>query len=158
MHPTTAEPKETPRDDTASYLAMATDSGHSQHTLKTASPTHHTDVSGTAINKDTGKRAEYKELTQSTEGPRWKIAMCKELGRLFQGHKCSQQEHDTKGTDTCQIIRKQMILPGKKPTYVRVVADTREQKEGPFRVRCTVDGTSLIRLRPRQRTWSPSSV
>jgi hypothetical protein len=99
--------------------------------------------SGTAINKDTGAQAEYKDLVQSSEGPRWKIAMCKELGRLFQGYNCPQQTHDTRGTDTCKFIRKHDLPPGKKPTYVRIVADYREHKADPYRVRCTVGGNLI---------------
>jgi hypothetical protein len=40
----------------------------------------HAIFSGTAINNDTGKPAEYKELSQSSDGPRWIIAMNKEMG------------------------------------------------------------------------------
>ena len=40
-------------------------------------------ISATAINPDTGKAAEYKELCTSTVGQRWELAMSKELGCLF---------------------------------------------------------------------------
>jgi hypothetical protein len=40
-----------------------------------------------AVHPDTGEQAKYKGLSQSSQGPRWKIGMCKEFGRLFQGYK-----------------------------------------------------------------------
>jgi Reverse transcriptase (RNA-dependent DNA polymerase) len=100
--------------------------------------------SATAINPDTGKPAEYKELARSSAGPRWKIGMCKELGRLFQGYICKpQEEHTVEGTDTCKFIHPNEIPPGKKATYIRIVAELREMKADPHRVRCTVGGNLL---------------
>ena len=58
--------------------------------------------------------------------------MAKEIGRLFQGYTCSNDEHNTAGTDTCKFIRKKDIPSGRKPTYVRIVTAYREQKEDPF--------------------------
>jgi Reverse transcriptase (RNA-dependent DNA polymerase) len=77
-------------------------------------------------------------------GPRWILAMCKELGRLFQGYTCNYDPtHSVQGTSTCQFIRKRDIPPGKKPTYVRIVADYREHKVDKYRVRCTVGGNLI---------------
>jgi hypothetical protein len=50
-------------------------------------------------------------------------------------------EHTTKGTDTCKFITKQTVP--KKPTYLRIVSEYREQKEDPYRVRLTVGGNLI---------------
>ena len=97
-----------------------------------------------AVNPDTGTMAEYRDLLKSTAGPRWKLAMNKELGRLFQGYNCTTDpSHSVQGTDTCKFIRRRDILPGKQATYVRIVADYREHKADPYRVRCTVGGDRI---------------
>jgi hypothetical protein len=82
-----------------------------------------------AVHPDTGCPAEYKDLSTSSQGPRWKLGMSKEFGRLFQGYKDPTPEHTTKGTDTCKFITKQAVP--KKTTYVRIVSEYREQKEDP---------------------------
>ena len=103
-----------------------------------------TSYSTAAINPDTGKAAEYRELIQSTAGPRWTLAMNKELGRLFQGFECAPDAtHTVQGTDTCTFIHPQQIPTGKTPTYVRIVTDYREHKADPYRVRCTVGGNRI---------------
>jgi hypothetical protein len=96
-----------------------------------------------AVHPDTGEQAEYKALSQSSEGPRWIIGMCKEFGRLFQGYKCPTSTHDTQGTSTCAFITKDQIPNDKKPTYVRIVSEYREQKADPYRVRLTVGGNLI---------------
>jgi hypothetical protein len=55
------------------------------------SPRLNPGLASTAVNPDTGALAEYKELVQSSVGPRWELAMNKELGRLFQGYMLIQQ-------------------------------------------------------------------
>ena len=74
---------------------------------------------------------------------RWIKGMCKEFGRVFQGYKCPDGEHDTVGTNTCKFIKRGDIPQGKTPTYVRVVTMYREQKADPFRVRLTVGGNLI---------------
>lgn len=100
-------------------------------------------MAATAINPDTGKAAEYKELAKSSMGERWQLGMCKELGRLFQGFTAIQAEHTVQGTNTCQFIQPHEIPTHKKPTYIRIVAELREQKADPIRVRCTVGGNQI---------------
>ena len=51
-----------------------------------------------AVNPDTGLPAEYKELSKSSAGPRWKGEHCYEIGRLAQGYQ------DVKGTNTMHFI------------------------------------------------------
>jgi Reverse transcriptase (RNA-dependent DNA polymerase) len=128
----------------ASPLGVAPREGPRRSTRPSTNPDWYTPAfSGTAINPDTGSHAEYKELSRSTNGPRWTLAMCKEMGRLFQGFQCPQPEHTVQGTDTCQFIHKTDLPPGKKPTYVRIVSDYREHKADPYRVRCTVGGNLI---------------
>ena len=100
-----------------------------------------TGVSASAINPDTGKAAEYRELRTSRAGPRWELAMSKELGRLFQGYMCAKDsEHSVQGTQTCTFITCQQIPTNIKATYVRIVANYREHKADPYWIRCTVGG------------------
>jgi hypothetical protein len=101
-------------------------------------------VGFTAVNPDTGTLAKYRDLVKSSAGPRWKLAMNKELGRLFQGFKCTTDaSHTVQGTNTCKFIRKKDILTGKQATYVCIVADYHEQKADPYCVRCTVGGDPI---------------
>ena len=70
--------------------------------------------------------------------------MCKELGRLTTGFTCHENpSHTVAGTQTCSFIHKRDIPKGTKATYVRIVADYREQKADPYRVRCTVGGNLI---------------
>jgi hypothetical protein len=79
-----------------------------------------------AINPDMGADAKYKELIKSSAGKRWLLAMCKELGRLFQGFTCKLEAiHTVKGTNTCVFISSKDIPKGKKATYIRIVAELR---------------------------------
>ena len=66
--------KSTPHDgDPAPVLGVA-------HQAPRRSPRLNPGMSATAVNPDTGQLAEYRELTKSTVGPRWILAMNKELG------------------------------------------------------------------------------
>ena len=90
-----------------------------------------------AVNPDTGLPAEYKELSKSSVGPRWKGEHCYEIGRLAQGFQ------DVKGTNTMHFIPVHKIPPGRKPTYYRPVCADRPNKENPIRVRGTVGGNLI---------------
>jgi hypothetical protein len=92
---------------------------------------------GNAFNPDTGKLAEYKELSHSSDGPVWIESSCEEIGRLFQGYKL------IKGTNTCIWIRKCDIPRGKRATYLRIVCAHRPEKENPFRLRWTAGGDRI---------------
>jgi hypothetical protein len=97
-----------------------------------------------AINPDTGADAEYKELIKSSASQRWLLAMCKELGRLFQGFTCKLEAvHTVQGTNTCIFISRTDIPQGRKATYIRIVAELRPQTADPYRVRCTVGGNQI---------------
>jgi hypothetical protein len=97
----------------------------------------------TAINVDTGKHAEYKELAHSSTGTRWRLGMAKEMGRLFQGFQSATPEHSVQGTNTCIFIKPSEVPAGKRATYIRIVAELREHKADPYRVRCTVGGNLI---------------
>jgi hypothetical protein len=90
---------------------------------------------GTAVNPDTGKIAEYKELSQCSEGPLWQSSNAKEIGRLTQGF------GNQMGTDTMFFILHTAIPKNLKPTYLRVVSGFRPEKANPRYIRWTVGDT-----------------
>jgi hypothetical protein len=100
-------------------------------------------MGATAINLDTGQHAEYKELARSSTGDRWKLGMAKEMGRLFQGFCSTDQDHTVHGTNTCHFICPEAVPPNKRATYIRIVAELREHKADPYRVRCTGGGNLI---------------
>ncbi|KAI2496641.1 Reverse transcriptase (RNA-dependent DNA polymerase) [Fragilaria crotonensis] len=95
---------------------------------------------GHAINPDTGKIAEYRELSQSSDGAIWENSNCEEIGRLAQGYGA------IKGTNTIHFIRRSAIPHGRKAAYLRVVSAYRPEKANPHRVRWTVGATKLTTL------------
>jgi hypothetical protein len=94
---------------------------------------HHA-LHGNAFNPDTGKLAEYLELSNWSEGTLWQQSNAEEIGRLAQGH------GTTKGTNTIVFIHPSQIPQGRKVTYLRVVSAFRPEKTNPRRVRWTVGG------------------
>ena len=99
---------------------------------------------GMAMNPDTRKLCEYRVLAQSSIGEQWKRAFCIEWGRLFQGYQAQDPKYSvTQPTNTCQLVRPGDMPRDKKATYIRIVADYREQKADPYRVRCTVGGNLI---------------
>ncbi|MGL5936265.1 MAG: hypothetical protein ACRCZI_11665, partial [Cetobacterium sp.] len=99
---------------------------------------------GMAMNPDTLKLSEYRVLAQSSIGEQWKRAFCIEWGRLFQGYQAQDPKYSvTQPTNTCQLVRPGDMPRDKKATYIRIVADYREQKADPYRVRCTVGGNLI---------------
>jgi hypothetical protein len=108
----------------------------------TAAPTHHVAMHGTAMNPDTGKVAEYKELSQCSTGTQWAEALGEEVGRLFQG--LGPTSSMPTGTNTMFFIDKKNIPIHKKPTYIRVVCADRPEKPQPRRVRWTMGGDRIV--------------
>ena len=93
---------------------------------------------GHAINPDTGKIAEYRELSQCSEGPVWQSSNADEIGRLLaQGHGA------IKGTNTFYFIHPSTIPQGRTATYLRVVSAMRPEKTNPYRVRWTAGGDKV---------------
>lgn len=101
-------------------------------------PIEHWCCHGTAINPDTGRVAEYAELSQSSDGPQWQESNAEEIGRLFQG--LGPDSHMPKGSDTCFFIKPHQLPKGKNATYIRVVCADRPEKKNPRRVRWTAGG------------------
>ena len=85
---------------------------------------------GNAINPDTGKPAEYLELSRSTRGPLWIDGMTLEIGKLL-------------GTETIKVIPISEIPRGTKITYAKIVCADRPEKENPIRVRMTIGGNLI---------------
>jgi hypothetical protein len=97
---------------------------------------HHA-LLGHAINPDTGKIAEFKELQRCSEGDLWNESNAEEIGRLTQGYK------NVKGTNTLFFIKFADMPPNRKATYLRIVAAFRPEKEQPRRIRWTVGGDRI---------------
>jgi hypothetical protein len=99
---------------------------------------------GVAMNPDTSKLCEYNALAQLLIGEQWKRAFCIKWGRLFQGYQAQDPKYSvTQPMNTCQLIRPGDMPRGKKATYIRIVADYREQKADPYRVQCTMGGNLI---------------
>ena len=92
---------------------------------------------GHAINPDTGKIAEYRELSQSSDGVIWRRSNAEEIGRLAQGYGA------IKGTNTIFFIPITAIPKGRKPAYLRAVSAYRPEKAIPHGVRWTVGGDQI---------------
>jgi hypothetical protein len=99
------------------------------HRLLTA--IQHMALHGNAFTPDTGKLAEYHELSQCSDGPLWVNANGDEIGRLCQGRGTR-----VKGTDTMFFIRYQDVPKHKKVTYVNIVVAHRPEKVDPYDWRC----------------------
>ncbi|KAI2490112.1 Reverse transcriptase (RNA-dependent DNA polymerase) [Fragilaria crotonensis] len=98
---------------------------------------HHCAFHGHAINPDTGKIAEYRELSQCSDGPIWQASNADEIGRLAQGFGA------IKGTNTIFFIHPSAMPAGRKATYLRVVSALRPEKVNPYRIRWTVGGDKV---------------
>ena len=85
---------------------------------------------GNAINPDSGKPAEYLELSKSTRGPLWVDGMTLEIGKLL-------------GTETIRFIHVNNIPQGTRITYAKIVCADRPEKENPIRVRLTIGGNLI---------------
>jgi len=68
-----------------------------------------------AFNPDTGELAEYKELSNSSDGSLWQHANATEIHRLAQGTNAIPR------TNTMFFIRVTAIPSGKCATYLRIV-------------------------------------
>jgi hypothetical protein len=73
--------------------------------------------------------AEYKELSQSSQGKYWGEANGEDVGRLFQG--LGPTSAMPTGTNTMFFIEKNNIPKHKKTAYIRVVCANRSKKTQP---------------------------
>jgi hypothetical protein len=101
----------------------------------------HCAMHGTAMNPDTGRTAEYKELSRCSDGEHWKTSNAEEIGRMFQG--LGPDSDMPTGTGTLSFINKSQIPKTKKSTYVRVVCADRPEKANTKRVRWTAGGDRI---------------
>ena len=94
----------------------------------------------------------YRQLIKSDVKERWLQAMCKELGRLSNGYKDM-----TPGMKAMEFMNKEeveQIPKDKRITYARIIADYREQKADPYRIRITVGGNLIDCPGPTTSTTS----
>ena len=93
----------------------------------------------------TGKLLEYRHLLKTKQQPSWENACSKEWARLCNG----RSKDSTPGTNTIQWINANEIPHHKRPTYVRVCANYRPQKNDPYRVHYTLGGNLIIYPGPK---------
>jgi hypothetical protein len=94
---------------------------------------------GHAINRDTGRAADYKELSQSNNGAEWKEAMSLEIGKLAKGNGTTVLQ----GTETIRFLNIKDIPNDAKITYAKIVCADRPEKTPKIRVRMTIGGNLI---------------
>ena len=117
---------------------------HRPNLAPTAKPTlpptnHNKPVMNAVFNEKTGKYMEYRELLKGPDRDLWYNGGSKEFARLLNGRK----KDNMKGTNSMHFIRLSELPPGKIPTYLRVCANYRPQKEDPYRLRFTIGGNLI---------------
>ena len=88
----------------------------------------------------TGTAQNYHQLLRGPEGAQWSQGASNEIGRLAQG----VLPHMPTGTDTIHFIEHTELPVGRKPTYLRVVAEYKPNKEEKHRVRFTCGGDRIV--------------
>ena len=102
----------------------------------------HWTLHGTAINPDTGKVAEYEELSKFSDGTEWIKSNTEEFCRLAQG--LGPDSHMPSGTNTIvYFIHPNKMPQGRTATYVRAVCSDRPEKANPRRFRLTLGGDRI---------------
>ena len=101
----------------------------------------HWALHGNAFNPDTGKIAQYPELSRCSEGPLWQRGNSQEIGRLAQG--LGELDPTIKGTNTMFFIDHKAVPKGRKITYLNVISAYRPEKKDPHRVRWTCGGDQV---------------
>ena len=93
------------------------------------------------LDPSSGKSMEYRDLIKHADPTIqriWALAMCEELGHFAQGYK-----NNGEATDCIDFIHYKDIPLNKKATYAHIVAEIREQKKDPNRIRITVGGNLI---------------
>ena len=85
-----------------------------------------------AVNPDTGKPAEYRELCQSSEGAEWVKVAEKEFDQLLEG------------TKAIVFIPVHELPRGAQCTYCRIAAHDTPHKPNPRRIRFAVGGDRIV--------------
>jgi hypothetical protein len=137
---TPSSPPPAPPSPMSPAAAQAPSTTHPIHAAAayTVHQSHHQALHGTAINPDTGRVAEYPELSRCSDGHHWLKSNTDEIGRLAQG--LGPNSHMPNGTDTIFFIPFHQIPKDRKATYIRVVCADRPEKPEPRRVRWTAGG------------------
>lgn len=99
-------------------------------------------LSASAINVDTGKLTEYRQLLKSSQGPQWEWAGTEEFARLAQGLP-TKGIPVSEGTNTIKFIPKSKVPKNRKATYAKFVVADRPHKAKKMRVRMTVGGDKI---------------
>jgi hypothetical protein len=97
-------------------------------------PQYHIANSVTAASP--GRPRTYHQLLQGPEGHLWRQGASNEIGRLAQG----VLPHMPEGTNTIHFIAPTELPVGRKPTYLRVVAEYKPHKAETHRIRFTCGG------------------
>jgi len=87
-----------------------------------------------AFNPNTGKLAEYNELSHSSDGAMWQVSKAMEIHQLAQGH------DNITGTNTVFCLPVSAIPHDKKATYLCIVCAHHPEKEVPHHVQWTMGG------------------
>ena len=122
--PTATAHESRPETSRPPPLATTSTPSHSAHAVLDP-------VSGAALS--------YRQLREGPDGPEWLQSAANEIGRLAQGI----LPHMPHGTDTIHFIRHDAIPPGRKATYLRIVAELRPLKAETKRVRFTAGGDQI---------------
>jgi hypothetical protein len=104
-------------------------------TLFTDNFTTHFAMHGTAVNPDTGGIAEYKELSNCSDGTLWQGSNADD--------ECSKALAQIPTWPRVPTLYKADILKHKKPTYVRVVCADWPEKTNPKGFRWTAGGNKV---------------
>ena len=100
-------------------------------------PATHYALHGNTFNPNTGKLADYHELSQCSEAPLWQVSYADEIGRLAQGYGVQE------GTNTIYFIHVKDMPKDRTATYLRTVASWRPEKANPRRIRWTAGGDRI---------------
>jgi hypothetical protein len=86
-----------------------------------------------------GTSQSFQQHLRGPDAALWRQGSSNEIGRLAQGI----LPHMPSGTDTIHFIAPSALPPGRKPTYLRVVAELKPHKAEKHRVRFTCGGDRI---------------
>jgi hypothetical protein len=90
----------------------------------------HYAMHGTTINPNTGNVADFRELSQCSDGPLWVASNMEEINRMVD-------------TGTLVFIHRHQVPKHKRAKYIRVVSADRPEKEQTRRIRWTIGGDHI---------------
>jgi hypothetical protein len=101
----------------------------------------HWALHGNVLNPDTGKIAQYKELSQCSEGALWQRGNSLEIGPIAQG--LGDIDPSVKGTNTMFFMDRNKVPKGRKVTYLNIISTYRPEKKDPHCVPWTCGGDQV---------------